>query len=330
MDRQLIGHMTLSILSVMLALGIAEGVVRLMGYREAQVDDRPFSSTWAKTDPVLGWVNRRGTFVTDEPGNRKMTFQPDGSRHDPELEKKSHMAPEVIVIGCSYTQGYGLFDGETFSSMLNRRFPKVRFINFGTGGYGAYQSLLRLKMEFFQRETKPQMVIYGFVEDHLQRDVVSPEWANSLHGSDGTTIMPPHIRLDLDKQKFREYPQQVRQLLPLEKTSALLHLAHNVGSAMRNRINRNERLAVSAYVIREMQNIVTSTGGSFLLVGLDFQSADVELHLRSLSVDYADCRITPQGLTPEFRLGGYAHPNEKANESWAACITDAISRSYPL
>jgi hypothetical protein len=234
------------------------------------------------------------------------------------------------VIGCSYTQGYGLSDSETFSSILNRRFQNVRFINFGTGGYGAYQSLLRLQKEFSKGESKPHLVIYGFVEDHLQRDVVSPEWVNSLHGSDGTTIKPPHVRLDIKKMEFREYPQEIRALLPLEKASALLHMAHNVGDSLGSKIDRKERLAVSAYLVRQMQNTMSRAGSKFLLVGLDFHSADVESHLRNLLVEYADCRMSPQGLSPEFRLGGYAHPNERANEMWAECITDVIENKHLL
>ena len=90
----------------------------------------------------LGWTNRPGAHI-DAPW-WTATFWTDGSR--PTRPDPATTARDVIlVLGCSYTQGYGVGDADTFAWKLQQRFPRYDVRNFGTGGYGTYQSLLRFR-----------------------------------------------------------------------------------------------------------------------------------------------------------------------------------------
>ena len=102
-------------------------------------------------DEVLGWRNKAGSVVwpgRGEDGGKdiRMTFWADGLRATapaPELDR-----PHVVVIGCSYTQGWAVTDEETYPWRLQAEFPSHAFLNYGTAGYGTYQSLLALERYF--------------------------------------------------------------------------------------------------------------------------------------------------------------------------------------
>jgi len=75
------------------------------------------------------------------------------------------------MVGCSFTQGMGVVDEDTFSYLLNAHYPYLMFRNFGTGGYGTYQSFTsRLRKIFvnLMRNNIP-LVVYGFIDLHMQR-----------------------------------------------------------------------------------------------------------------------------------------------------------------
>ena len=74
-----------------------------------------------------------------------MTFLDDHSRRSWTTPNKPDQRAEVLLVGCSFTEGFGVDDEDTFSYLLNARYPHLMFHNFGTGGYGTYQSLLRVK-----------------------------------------------------------------------------------------------------------------------------------------------------------------------------------------
>lgn len=312
-------------LSLFICFIVAEGALRVAGFKPATVAVRSFSESWATIDPVYGWINRAGSFVTDEPGNKAMSFNADGSRKDPFAGRVRKDNSLAIIIGCSYTQGYGVEDQETYASLLNQNRDDFNFINFGTGGYGAYQSWLRLEYEVHVLAKTPKLIIYGFIEDHLQRDVAAVEWAGALRMGDGGTIVPPHVRLDKGENGLRTMSGAMRSSWFFEKQSALVHLVHKiVNNVTLGSVTRQERLKVMGKLITKMKVASDNVGARFIVIGLDYVSKDVSDQLKKFGPDFVDCRIPPNGLNPEYRLGGIAHPNEKANAYWSRCISKAI------
>jgi hypothetical protein len=312
-------------LSLIACFIVAEAALRVAGFEPAMVAVKPFSESWAAIDPTYGWINRTGSFVSDEPGNRTMSFNDDGSRKDPFSGKEKKDLPLAIIIGCSYTQGYGIEDKETYASLLNQNRNDLKFINFGTGGYGAYQSSLRLENEVRVLAKRPKLIIYGFIEDHLRRDVAAAEWAEALHLGNAGTIVPPHVRLDKSDTGLRTMRGEIRSGWFFEKQSALVHLAHQVANKVTlGSVTRKERLEVMEKLITKMKVTSSSVDSHFLVIGLDYASKDVSDQLQKLGPNFVDCRVPPSGLSPEYRLGGIAHPNEKANMYWSRCISKAI------
>ena len=74
---------------------------------------------------------------------------------------------DFITIGDSQTVGYGVASDETYTSDLARETNLVG-LNFGVSGFGGVGSLLVLRREL---DLAPKFVVYGFWEDHLNRNV---------------------------------------------------------------------------------------------------------------------------------------------------------------
>src|ERR1044072_2035658 len=139
--------------SVVVSLLAIEVGLRFMGYAPRPIKVTGDFTSWAAPDREMGWINRGGTWASSEPGHVPMSFDADGRSHDPAGAKPGSV-PRILVVGCSFTQGYGVGDGDTYPHLINQSLPANEVLNFGTGGYGAYQSRLRIA-HYFQasRET---------------------------------------------------------------------------------------------------------------------------------------------------------------------------------
>jgi len=63
-----------------------------------------------------------------------MTFLVDHSRRSWEAPAKTAQRGEVLVVGCSFTQGFGIADEDTFSYLLNQRYRHLCFTTSELGG----------------------------------------------------------------------------------------------------------------------------------------------------------------------------------------------------
>jgi hypothetical protein len=117
-------------------------------------------------DPELGFVVRPDL---DAPGNT-----PERDYYT-DARASRVAAPHVPVparvdffsVGDSQTLGFGVRSEETFTAVLARNTGLVG-LNFGMIGYGGVGSLLMMRREL---DLRPKFVVYGFWEDHLNRNV---------------------------------------------------------------------------------------------------------------------------------------------------------------
>lgn len=145
-----------ALFSILLILGGFEIYLRFTGYLEAQ----PANYPCIKGDPVLNHVfepNCEGKALasalnTDRDANYKVNKL--GLRGElPDLTKS-----RIVVIGDSYTEGFGLEEGETFarqlSSILGKRF---NVLNGGTMGFSP--AIYPIYFEKYFSEWKPSFVL---------------------------------------------------------------------------------------------------------------------------------------------------------------------------
>lgn len=107
---------------------------------------------------------------------------------------------DVMGLGCSFTWGAGIESNRTYLQQLGDLLP-ASVANFAMGSFGSVQSLLMLMRN---ADLKPKVVIYGFIADHLRRNVApcAPNYvpycapvAYLQRDGDRIVLQPPHMEL---------------------------------------------------------------------------------------------------------------------------------------
>ena len=325
------GSLVLLAMALILSVSLVEGLVRYWGYKPASTQINPLfgQESWAERDPHLGWVNRPGGVHSVEPGKALMNFAKDHRRQEPaHLDIKPITRPAVLVVGGSYTQGYGVTDDKPYSYLLNRQFSERDFLNYGTGGYGTYQSLLRVERYFKQDKQKAGLVIYGIIGHHPTRNVAAPSWVHGILTSAGRLYVPPHVRLG--KAGLVRYNGWHVPTWPLEDFSALVAMAHDAYLNWRLSVNNPEKTEVTVRLLQEMDQTVRKVGAELLVVVLAATDPKIfELFPKSRGFQYLDCRHPEHAKHPkQFSVGG--HPNGKLHAYWADCIAKWLEQKLDL
>ncbi len=308
--------------SVVLMLIAAEGAARSLGYKpHPVVTDLHSGSGWTP-DPELGWVRRAGSYPSSEPGHALMSFREDGSREDPAGGKAK--APRIITVGCSFTEGTGVVDSETYAHVLNRSFPDYDIINHGAAGYGAYQSLLRLRRYFRSAGDKQitPMAVYGLIGDHLRRNVASARTVAWLSLGDGRRFVPPNIRMA--HGRLTAGPWGPIDPWPLETESALVGLAHLAAINVKHWVSTSEQEEVQKEIVRRMAEEAHGHGAGFVVVGLADVPRWFEDWARNNSIDFVDCQHPNFRRDPTLKVGGIGHPSGTLHEWWGTCLSKAL------
>ncbi len=122
--------------------------------------------------PTLGWASQPnlrdvpvfdGKFLnTNDHGWRGTTDFP--------VERVPGKA-RILLLGDSFTFGDEVSDNETYAYYLQSMLPNAEVINMGVHGYGHDQMLLLFLEQGLQYQ--PDMVILGFIQTDLDRNLVS-------------------------------------------------------------------------------------------------------------------------------------------------------------
>ncbi len=113
-------------------------------------------------DETLGWRNIPGWKAATF--KRTLTINSLGLRDREYPHAKPEGVFRILVLGDSFTWGYGISDDEIFTELLesdlNRAGHRVEVLNAGVSGWGTDQELLFLEKEGFNYE--PDLVILAF------------------------------------------------------------------------------------------------------------------------------------------------------------------------
>jgi hypothetical protein len=323
--RDVATKLGLLLLTTALALTAAEFGVRRLGFRPLALEVnelfRPDSKYgWAQFDPAVGWRNKPGVFPSNEAGNASMTFWSDG-RRSTRPDPSPLALPQVLFVGCSWTQGYGVQDEETFPYRFSEQNPKWDVENFGTGGYGAYQSLLRMRSVFAEKKYSPKLVVYGYVDFHAYRDVAGYAWVKALRNVNGEFFAPPSVIVR--HGHLVEYPLTTFARWPGETEWVLVALAKNAYLRLRFLTREGYEEEATKLLLREMRNLAVENGARFLVMELKSPPTSIQEYMDAHAIDSVDClRLDPtvRLTSPSFQVGGSGHPNERVHRSWAACV----------
>ena len=278
-------------------------------------------------DDDLGWRNKAGSVVwpgQGEDGGKdiRMTFWSNGLRATapaPDLDR-----PHVVVIGCSYTQGWAVTDQETYPWHLQAEFPSHAFLNYGTAGYGTNQSLLALERYFAAGHDSPAVVIYGFIDYHEERNVAPANWLKALAtASRAGTLSIPFVSIGADGTLERHRLDRANSW-PLRSHLASVAAVEDRVLEFRTRGRFEQRREVTDRLILELQR-VTRDHGSRLLIAILESRDEPKAHVTAFTaregIESVDCTVPNQEL---LQVPGYSHPDRRINAHWARCIGDRL------
>jgi hypothetical protein len=300
--------------SVVTTLIVVEIGLRLRGYAPTVADTTV--QGWAAFDPELVWINRPGAHLQWDWG--AATFEEDGSRRTRPENSPRPSDRVVLVLGCSFTQGLGLDDRDTFAWKLQERFPTVDVRNFGTSGYGTYQSLMRFRRFMREGHAPPKLVIFGFADFHGYRDRGTRAWM--VTRGNARAVIPPHVQLAAGR--LIEVPGLLVPTSALARSSVLWNL---IETAHRERTyyapdDEEQTVAVQRAVLLQMRDEVARASSTLLLANVWTASQNRPgwgQFFQQNGFHVAEC-VTDR--TP------FAHPDPFWSLLHADCMEDAIRR----
>jgi hypothetical protein len=152
----------------------------ILGYRPWHNEDYSIKAQPANAyigDPQLGIQNNPGQYQIHV--NDSLSFStlhlPNGEREVPGVESAQQ---ELLVLGCSFTYGFGVEDEDTFAARLQKELPDINLRNKAVIGYGTVQSYQQLQAHL--ANSRPDMVLLVFSSFHPMRNTLSPEYRHNL------------------------------------------------------------------------------------------------------------------------------------------------------
>lgn len=117
-------------------------------------------------DGELGWTNRPG--ACDRSGRHCFDSIGARGRREYALPRPAGVL-RVLCFGDSYTYGSEVVDGDDWPAQIEQLDPGVEALNFGVGGYGTDQALLRFRR--VARGLEGQVVCIGLLLENIGRNV---------------------------------------------------------------------------------------------------------------------------------------------------------------
>lgn len=172
--RNFLGPLGLVLVSTLVAFAIGEALVRLaFPPVPATLEGRLVASGAYEAHPVLGWRPRPN--VTHRFRRFDATFTTNSrGLHDRERAlERSPGVRRIVVLGDSFTWGFGVNDREAFPKILESRLKRTEVINLGVNGFGLRQEFDYLKLEGVLYH--PDIVILALCQNDIYRDEQSTQ-----------------------------------------------------------------------------------------------------------------------------------------------------------
>jgi tetratricopeptide (TPR) repeat protein len=278
--KSLIFGVLLALMLLLFTAGLAEITLRLVGRGPLRV--KPFDvrvepgGSLFIVDPLLGYRMRPGRFqVRMQSGYTfYLTNNSQGSRiseTDDRLPEQDDR-PELWLLGCSFTFGYGVDDQDSIAWRLQAAMPQYDIVNYGVPGYGTAQALVQLR-EAFRAGRRPRAAILLYVDVHDIRNTLLREgrrvlWQFSRLGP----MQHPYVRLKPDGLRVITSDQLYRPF-PLASRSAAVN-------AIEELYNRWEAMRVDSHettkaLFTNLGKVCAAEHVPLVVAGLN-QSAETE------------------------------------------------------
>ena len=244
------------LISIVFGLIFSEGLLRVIGFGPFQNIYLGIEPPMLVSDSVLGWRSPRGKFILppSHPSGKPATYTVLENGQRSCGEDSTNTEGEIVIVGGSFAQGWAVSDSETFACKLQQKFPSLKVVNYGTGAYGSYQSLLVLEQEL-QRMTSPKFVIYGFINGHESRNVAPADQLLSLSKySKSGHVAVPFATLDKNNRIVR-HPPEAHLSLPFRESLAMIHIIERFYMKIKTWKRLKQKRMVTEAILLQMDKV---------------------------------------------------------------------------
>lgn len=309
-----------------------EVALRILGYQHFRNDDYKVSSHPRNAfigDAQMGIALNPGTYhiQLNEGPAFTTTHLDDGTRV---VDNRLNDTLNILLLGCSFTYGYGVDDTAHFSSLLQADFPDQGIRNGGVVGYGSVQSLMQLKEAMDSNHL--EVVLLHFSSYHFMRNTLSPQYRSNL--KIGYQRSSHHVDNLMQEARF-PYKENCSDAISFAHWTEMytnwpgrdwLAAVNWIQSSLdRSAEHEAEQLIITTCIIEEMQELCTDRGIAFGLACLDTTTATEQLkaklpHVNWLDVnfDFEDAQLTNQPYD--------SHPSAQGHRYIAQQIRPFLSR----
>jgi len=278
-------------------------------------------------DKRLGWIPKEGVHKfkpwSDSGKNTNLTVNSDNSRYTGQVDDGKD---KIIFLGGSITQGWAVNDDENFPFIIQTKYPNYKVYNYGVGGYGGYQSLLKLE-EIITKKENIKFVVYGFIKHHEERNIATGKWMHILnYFSKRGHVQLPYASLGKNNQLLRN--ESIKYVkLPLSDYSSLMAKIEKKIMYLKSFFREKKQSDVSLKIIEEMKLLSKKNGSEFILLSLesfqDERERKYKFFLDRSEIKNIKCSL-PRGK--KYIVEGDGHPNELSHSILANCISEKLNR----
>jgi len=311
---------TARLITAIVSIAGAEGVLWFGGYpswwlESSSGDD----ASYHQADAELGWIDREGQFDLSG-SHRKDAFRytiwSGGRRSTADREPAGNAAsrPQVMFFGDSYLFGYGLSDAETLPWIVQARHPELNVSNFGTPGYGTYQSYLSMK-----KWARPAPFVFYLLNDfHEGRNVGDTSWIRAVRKPPKDFFFP---YAELTNGSIEAHRSQGEMVWPVARRLRTMALVEDYYQIIRSYPRVRKKQQVTEALLVKMNECVRRNAGNFAVILFELMP-DKRKHYReflaSRHIAFVDCD-RPEMSDRKLRLPD-GHPNVKMNQLLAEWI----------
>lgn len=306
-----------SVLVLFLSALMGEGLVRLLQYPSNAVEPMYLPQA-VVGDPILGWRHRPGVYRYVMPGPAvsetfRVTYEKDGQRVT--SEERSAKGVPLRLLGCSFVEGFGLDDVDTFAWKLQERLPQYSVRNYGVGGFGTYQSLLMLRqLPRNDERLLDSIVVYGFAAFHTYRNIPNSLIQRSWRGSG---IFPV-----CDDAGCRM--EQGKSMDAAWRHSHALSLFENAMDSLYQITLREKGERVTERLIIDMKHEAAIRKDRFIIAPVTALEGRWRMFFKKQEIEVIEC-VSPLMKNSEYLLPD-GHPNQMWAEVYAKCLADYLRR----
>ncbi|TNE47889.1 MAG: hypothetical protein EP344_19195 [Bacteroidetes bacterium] len=278
---------------------VMEVLLRILGFEPFYNTDYSIQAT-----PPNAFVGHPQLGIQLNPGNYRITVNDSLTFTAQHLANHTRLVPgrtrdslDVLLLGCSFTYGFGVNDDQTFAALLQQDFPGLGIQNAGVVGYGSVQALLEL-WEYLDT-CRPKVVLLHFSSLHFMRNTMSPQYRSNLRiGYDRSSR---HVDNLMQQARF---PYMSECNGPVEYMSwtspgasmyanwpgreglALINLFQTVYD--RHAENVDKQVKVTACILRDMQALCREKVVAFGVVCLDTTLETIALRKQLNGIPWVD------------------------------------------